>query len=140
MHIWSLTNIYIDYMYVFSIFICSYLCILYAAYMQMGENWCKCMLRCTSIIYIMYEGYISCLVVARYLVMPRIRHVYVLLPLVMPHVRYVGVLLHIAMLHVKYMHLGLHIVVSLKGKTTSIWSLGCGFACATAMGYAGFRL
>ena len=37
-------------------------------------------------------------------------------------------------------HLSLHIVVSLKGRITCIWSFGCGFACATAMGCAGFRL
>ena len=36
--------------------------------------------------------------------------------------------------------LELHIAVSLKGRTTCNWSLGCGFACATAMGCAGFRL
>ena len=52
--------------------------------------------------------------------------VYVLLPLVRPHVRHA--------------RLGLHIAVSLKGRTTRIWSFGCGFACATAMGCAGFRL
>ena len=34
----------------------------------------------------------------------------------------------------------LHIAVSLKGRTTRIWSFGCGFDCATAMGCAGFRL
>ena len=37
-------------------------------------------------------------------------------------------------------HLGLHIAVSLKGRTTRILSLDCGFACAIAMGCAGFRL
>ena len=36
--------------------------------------------------------------------------------------------------------LGLHIAVSLKGRTTRIWSFGRGFACATAMGCSGFRL
>ena len=36
--------------------------------------------------------------------------------------------------------LGLHIAVSLKGRTTRIWSFGCSFACTTAMGCAGFRL
>ena len=30
-------------------FICLCLCIFYAAYVQIGANWCKCMLRCTSI-------------------------------------------------------------------------------------------
>ena len=49
-----------------------------------------------------------------------------LLPRVMPHAR--------------YPFLGLHIAVSLKGKTTFIWSFGCNFACATSMGCAGFRL
>ena len=50
----------------------------------------------------------------------------VLLPPVMPHVRHA--------------RLGLHIVVSLKGRTIHIWSLGCGFACATTMGCTEFRL
>ena len=36
--------------------------------------------------------------------------------------------------------LGLHIMVSLKGRITCIWSFGCGFACATAMGCAGLKL
>ena len=61
----------------------------------------------------------------RYLVMPHAKHVYVLQPLVRPHI-----------MHVR---LNLHIAVSLKGRTTCIWSFGCGFACATAMGCAGFR-
>ena len=74
----------------------------------------------------MYEGFVSRSVVVRYLVIPHVRHVYVLLPLVMPHVRHV--------------HLGLHIVVILRGRTTRIWSFGCGFVCATAVGCAGFRL
>ena len=62
----------------------------------------------------------------RYLVMPHVRHVYVLQPLVRPHVRHV--------------RLGLHIAVSLKGRTTRIYSFGCGFTCTTAMGCVGFRL
>ena len=74
----------------------------------------------------MYEGYISCSVVVWYLVMPHIRHMYVLLPLVMAHVRHA--------------HLGLHIAVSLKGRTTRIWSFVCGFACDTTIGCVGFRL
>ena len=69
-----------------------------------------------------YEGYSSCSAVAQYLVM----HVYMLVPL--------------TMLYVRHAHLGLHIGVSLKGKTTRIWSFGCGFTCATIMGYAGFEL
>ena len=40
--------------------------------------------------------------------------------------------------HVMHECLGLHIVVSLKGRTTHIWCFGYGFACATAMGCAGF--
>ena len=36
--------------------------------------------------------------------------------------------------------LGLHIAVSLKGRTTPIWSFGCGYTCATAMGCAGLGL
>ena len=55
-----------------------------------------------------------------------IKHVYVLKPLVRPHVRHA--------------RLGLYIAVSLKVTTTRIWSFGCGFACAIAMGCAGFRL
>ena len=42
--------------------------------------------------------------------------------------------------HVRYAHMGLYIAVSLKGRTNCIWSFGCGFAYATAMGCAGFRL
>ena len=68
----------------------------------------------------MYEG------CARYLLMSHVRHVYVLQPLVRPNVMHA--------------HLGLHIAVNLKGRTTRIWSFGCGFACATEMGYAVFRL
>ena len=68
----------------------------------------------------MYEGCARCIVI------PHVRHVYVLQPLVRPHIRHVP--------------LGLHIALSLKGKTTQIWSFGCGFACATAMGCVGFRL
>ena len=49
-----------------------------------------------------------------------------LLPLVMPHVRHA--------------HLGLHMAVSLKGRPTRIWSFGCIFTCATAMGCAGFEI
>ena len=60
----------------------------------------------------MYESYVSRLVVARYLVMPHVRHA----------------------------HLGLHIGVSLKGTTTRIWSFGFGFACAITMRCAGFKL
>ena len=61
-------------------------------------------------------------------------------PLVRPHVRHVCVLLHLVRPHVRHAHLGLHIAVSLKGRTTHIWSFGFGFACATAMGCSGFRL
>ena len=55
-----------------------------------------------------------------------VRHVYVLLPLLIPHVRHA--------------HFGLHIGVRLEGRTTCIWSFGCGFACATTIGCAGFDL
>ena len=79
-----------------------------------------------SVIDAMYEGYVSYLVVAQYLVMPHVRYVCVLLPLVRPHVRHV--------------RLGLYIAVSLKGKKTHIWSFGCGFACASEMGCSGFKL
>ena len=76
----------------------------------------------------------------RYLVMPHVRHVYVLQPLVRPHVRHVCVLLPLVRPHVRRVHLGLHIAVSLKGRTTRIWTFGCGFACATVIRFAGFRL
>ena len=82
----------------------------------------------------MYEG------CARYLVMPHVRHVYVLQPLVRLHVRHVCVLQPLVRPHIMRARLGLHIAVSLKGRTTRIWSFGCGFACATAMGCARFRL
>ena len=82
--------------------------------------------KANSVIDDMYEGYVSHLVVVRYLVMPHVRHVYVLLPLVKPYIRHT--------------HLGLHIAISLKSRTTCIWSFNCGFSCATAMGCAGFRL
>ena len=72
--------------------------------------------------------------------MPHVRHVYVLQPLVRPNVRHVCVLLPLVRPHVRHARLDLHIAVSLKGRTTSIWSFGCDFACATAMGCAGFRL
>ena len=72
--------------------------------------------------------------------MPHVRHVYVLLSLVRPHVMHVCVLLALVMPQVRHAHLGLHMVVSLKGRTTHIWSFSCGFACTTAMGCAGFRL
>ena len=55
------------------------------------------------------------------LVRTRVRHLCVLLPFIMPH-------------------LGLYMAVNLKGRSTHIWSFGCGFACATAMGCAWFRL
>ena len=42
--------------------------------------------------------------------------------------------------HVRHACLGLHIAVSSKGKTTHNWSFRCGFACATAIGCAVFRL
>ena len=63
-----------------------------------------------------------------------------LLPLVKPHVRYLCVLLPLVMPHIRHLCLGLHIAVRLKGRTTFIWSLGCCFACATAIGCAGLRL
>ena len=82
----------------------------------------------------MYEG------CAWYLVMPHVRHVCVLKPLVRPHVRHVCVLQPLVRPHVMHARSGLHIAVSLKGRTTRIWSFSCGFTCATAMGYTGFRL
>ena len=88
----------------------------------------------------MYEGCVSHLVVVRYLVMPYIKHVYLLHPLVRRYVRHVCVLLPLVRPYVGHANFGLHIVVSLKGRTTRIWSIGCSFACATVMGYAGFRL
>ena len=49
-------------------------------------------------------------------------------------------LLPFVMLHIRNAHLGLHIVVSLKGRTTCIWSFGCHLTHAATMGYAGYRL
>ena len=74
----------------------------------------------------MYEGCASPSVVVRYVVMPHIRHVYVLQPSLRPHVRHA--------------RLGLHIEVSFKGKTTCNWSFGCGLTCTTSMECVGFRL
>ena len=88
----------------------------------------------------MYEGYVSLLVVMQYFVMPYVRHVYLLLPIVKPHVRYIYVLLPLVRPHVRHAHLGLYIAVSLKGRTSHIWSFGCSFACATAIGCAVSRL
>ena len=88
----------------------------------------------------MYEGYVNCLLVVWYLLTPHVRHMYVLLPLVRPHIRHVCVLLPLERPHVRHARLGLHIAISLKGRTAYIWSFGCGFACATTMGCAGFRL
>ena len=88
----------------------------------------------------MYEGYVSRLIVVWYLVMPHVRHVYELQPFVRPYVKHVCVLLPLVRLHVSHVRLDLYIVVSLKGRTTHIWSFGCGFACATEMGCAGLRL
>ena len=88
----------------------------------------------------MYEGYVSCSVVVRYLVMPHIGHVYVLLPIARTYVRHVCVLLPLVIPHVRYARLGLNKAVIWKGRTTCIWSFGCGFAWATAMGCVGFRL
>ena len=79
----------------------------------------------------MYEGYISCSLVAWYLVMPHVRHVYVLMPLVRLHIRHVCVILPLVMHHIRHACLGLHIVANMKGRTTCTWSFGCGFACAT---------
>ena len=76
----------------------------------------------------------------RYFVMPHVRHVYVLQPLIRPHVRHLYVLQPLVRPHIMHTHLGLHIAVSLKGRKTRIWSFGYGFAGATAMGCAGFRL
>ena len=88
----------------------------------------------------MYEGCVSCSIVVHYLVMPHVGHVYLLQPLVRPHIRHVCVLLPLVRPHVRHERLNLHIAVTLKGRTTHIWSFCCGFVCATAMGCAGFRL
>ena len=63
-----------------------------------------------------------------------------LLSFVRRHARHVRMLLPLVMPHVRHTLLGLHIAVSLKSRTTSIWSFGCGFTCATTMGCAGFKL
>ena len=74
----------------------------------------------------MYKGYVSRPVVEQ--------------PLVMPQVRYMCMLLPFVMLHVRHAHLGLHIGVSLKGRTTRIWSFCCSFAYANTIGHAYFEL
>ena len=61
-----------------------------------------------------------------------------LLHIVRPHVKHLCVILPLVMPHVKHAHLSLHIEVSLKVRITCTWSFGCGFACATTMGCAGF--
>ena len=76
----------------------------------------------------------------QYLVFPYVRHLCILLPLVRPHIRHMCVLLPLVMPHVRHAHLGLHIAVSLKGRTTLIWSFGCGFSSATTMGCTEFKL
>ena len=48
MHILGLTNIYIDHIYMFSVFIWLFECLIDAAYVQMYANICKFMLHCTS--------------------------------------------------------------------------------------------
>ena len=58
----------------------------------------------------------------------------------MPHKRYVCVLLPLMIPCIRHVHLGLHIAVTLKGRTTHIWSFSCGFACAIAMVCARFEL
>ena len=88
----------------------------------------------------MYKGCVSHSVVVRYLVMPHVRHVYVLQPLVRPYVKHVCMLLPLVRPHVRHAHLDLYTTFSFKGRTTRILSFGCGFACATAMRRAEFRL
>ena len=82
----------------------------------------------------MYKG------CARYLVMPHVRHVYMVQPLIKPPVRHVCVLQPLVRPYIMHAHLSLCIAVSLKGRTIRIWSFGYGFTYATAMGCAGFRL
>ena len=72
--------------------------------------------------------------------MHHVRHVYMLMPVIKPHARHMCVLLPLVMPHVRHAHLGIHIVVSLRGRTTVIWSFDCGFSCAATMGCAGFKL
>ena len=74
----------------------------------------------------MYEVYVSRSVVGRSLVIPHVRHMYVLLPILMPYIRHVLLVLHIG--------------VNLKVKTTHIWSFGCSFAYATTIGCDVFKL
>ena len=93
-----------------------------------------------TVIDTMYEGCISRLVLMQYLVMSHVRHMYMLQSLVRPHVRHVCALIPIVRPHVRHARLDLYIAVILKGRTIFMWSFGCDFTCATAMGYAGFRL
>ena len=74
----------------------------------------------------MYEGYVSRPVFVRFLIMPHVKHMCVLLPF--------------KMLNIRHTHLGLHTWVSLKGRAICIWSFGYNFAYAIKMGCAGFKL
>ena len=82
--------------------------------------------QANSIISTMYEGCFSRPVVVQHLLMPHVRHLYVLLPLVIPHIRDA--------------HLGLHKGVRLKGRTIEIWFFGCNFACAAKIRCGGLKL
>ena len=43
-------HIYRSYIYMFSMFIYLYYCIMGVTYVKMGTNWCKCMFCCTSML------------------------------------------------------------------------------------------
>ena len=73
----------------------------------------------------MCEGYVSRLVALWSFVMPRVRHICMLLPF--------------AMLNVNYAQL-VPIWVILKGKVTQIWFFSYHFAYAITSGCAGFKL
>ena len=47
-HILSLANIYIGYIYIYSMFVYLFACLLKVAYVQIGVNECKCMCCCIS--------------------------------------------------------------------------------------------
>ena len=72
--------------------------------------------------------------------MSYVSYLLVVQPIVMPHIRHMCVLLLFVMPDLGHVRLGLHIAVSLKGRTTCIWSFSYGFVYATTVGCAGFKL
>ena len=48
MHILGLENICLDFIFMFSVFVWLFACLMDAAYMKMCANECKCILHCIS--------------------------------------------------------------------------------------------